>query len=176
MKLFTSSGMNWMKSVTNTRRLKPCVVPPRGCCCFFFFSRFARSRERGIESEFFACSRRGGGKISHGSDGAGVNKSWRRRRGGGAGGGGGKWVGSKLPREEEEEESWIRGLGFDGTPTQIVWRRDRAIMALRSSDAASEPDNVTFLHTPTHTLSLSLSLSRVSLRLASLQSLLWQVH
>jgi hypothetical protein len=93
-------------------------------------------------------------------------------------------VGSKLPREEEEEESWIRGLGFDGTPTQIVWRRDRAIMALRSSDAASEPDNVTFLHTPAHThththslsLSLSLSLSRVSLRLASLQSLLWQVH
>jgi hypothetical protein len=68
-------------------------------------------------------------------------------------------VGSKLPREEEEEESWIQGLGFDGTPTQIVWRRDRAIMALRSSDAASEPDNVTFLHTPTHTHTLSLSLS-----------------
>jgi len=29
-------------------------------------------------------------------------------------------VGSKLPREEEEEELWIRGLGFDGTPTEVV--------------------------------------------------------
>ncbi len=74
MKLFTSTVMNRMKSVANTRRLKPCVVPPRGCC-FFFFSRFARSRKRGIESEFFACSKLGGCKISHGSDGAGVNKS-----------------------------------------------------------------------------------------------------
>ncbi len=29
-------------------------------------------------------------------------------------------VGSKLPREEEEEELSIRGLGFDGTPTEVV--------------------------------------------------------
>jgi hypothetical protein len=33
------------------------------------------SRKRGIESEFFACSRRGGGKISHGSDGGELKKS-----------------------------------------------------------------------------------------------------
>jgi hypothetical protein len=29
-------------------------------------------------------------------------------------------VGSKLPGEEEEEELSIRGLGFDGTPTEVV--------------------------------------------------------